>query len=100
MLHSQGERGLEDNLIAVEMKKVESPLAERRADRVRLKAMTMPLSSVFGWEGSNPANICGYGLGAFQLIDRFQRRCSIEYYRGGELVGRRRVKSGAIAVPV
>lgn len=89
ILHSRGERGLEDNLIAVEMKKDRRPNRERDSDRLRLHAMTMPPRNLVLHRGRHtPEHVSGYRLGVFVLLCGRRRSCSVEYFVGGRQVER------------
>jgi len=85
ILHSRGRFG-EDNLIAVELKKAERPKKEKQKDRNRLRALTKSSDDhIWSADGiTRPGHVCGYRLGTYVELDRHERRCLIEYYRGGE----------------
>jgi len=87
ILHSRGALLGQDNLIAIEMKKVDQPEDEKQKDRDRLCALTKSsFDDVWNADGvTPPEHVCGYLLGVFIELDRFTRRCSIEYYREGAL---------------
>lgn len=89
VLHSRGAVIANDNLIAVEMKKRARPPRELDSDRIRLRALTKPsyddIWSVDG--GTHPEHVCGYALGVLIIIDKQNRRCSLEYYEQGAQVG-------------
>ncbi|MGL5411259.1 hypothetical protein [Cetobacterium sp.] len=40
IVHSRGERIMQDNLIAIEMKKIEQPFLEKEEDRIKLSCLT------------------------------------------------------------
>jgi hypothetical protein len=62
ILHSRGEIAKKDNLIAIEMKRLEHPASEKRKDRIRLRTLTK--SSYDGvWSADSktlPEYVCGY----------------------------------------
>jgi len=88
ILHSRGKLVAEDNLIAIEMKKVGRRATERKKDQNRLRALTK--SSYDGvWsadEIAHPEHVCGYVLGVFVEFDRRKRTCLLEYYAKGEKI--------------
>ena len=88
ILHSRGESVLDDNLIAVEMKRLEHPDAEKRKDRIRLRAMTKSsYDDLWSADGiAHPEHVCGYVLGYFVELDTTNRNFVVEGYRGGELM--------------
>jgi len=86
ILHSRGNNTLEDNLIAIEVKKHDQPSVEKNSDRERLRALTK--SSFDGiWMNDGtapPTHVCGYRLGVFVELNRKRRICSVEYFKDGE----------------
>jgi hypothetical protein len=100
ILHGRGNRGCRENLIAVEMKKDGRPISHYEKDRRRLRALTKDPDSAKNqvWAiGKNvdylwPQHVCGYILGAFVLLDRPQRTCTIDYFAEGSLVSSRQRK--------
>lgn len=79
--------GKNDNLIALEMKKVDrssAGLERRENDRQRLMAMTTP-SDV----GGHPEHVSGYELGVFVELDPARRTYVLEEFRSGHSVGER-----------
>jgi hypothetical protein len=88
ILHSRGCNILEDNLIAVEMKKSERPAHEKESDRKRLRAMTKTsFDGVWSNDGTtHPEHVCGYRLGLYIELDATNRIALLERYVTGELV--------------
>ncbi len=86
ILHSRGKNIPQDNLIAIEVKKQDRRKKEKIKDRHRLRALTkVSYDDVWSNDGiTQPAYVCGYGLGVFMVIDRKKRTCNIEYYSNGE----------------
>jgi hypothetical protein len=87
ILHTRGANISEDNLIAIEMKKSDRPDEEKQSDRQRLRALTKA-SYDGAWmnDGTNPPeHVCGYRLGAFVELDRRQRSCTVEFFKGGNV---------------
>lgn len=89
LLHGRGECGIQENLIAVEMKKDGRPSSHYMKDRNRLIALTRdpsPSANIV-WNVSGPStwpeHVCGYILGVFVMLDRSSRTCLIEYYKKG-----------------
>ena len=87
ILHSRGLIVNEDNLIAVEVKKKDTPKGEKEKDRERLRALTKAsYDGVWSADGiAHPEHVCGYALGVFVELDRNQRVCRFEYYREGHI---------------
>lgn len=87
ILHSRGAMLKQDNLIAIEMKKVDRPEGEKQSDRERLQALTKTSFDNL-WNGDGltpPEHVCGYALGVFIELNRFTHKCKIEYYKEGAL---------------
>lgn len=89
ILHSRGENIRNDNLIAIEMKRIEHLDAEKRKDRIRLRALTKSsYNDIWSADGKVlPEHVCGYSLGYFVELDRRNRRFGIEEYQEGETSG-------------
>ena len=91
IIHSRGEDEKNDNLIALEMKKSYQSEEKKNADRERLIALTRSEKNndVWSFDGKTfPRYVCGYKLGIYYEIDLPNRIILIEYYRGGNLVGK------------
>jgi len=91
IIHSRGEDEKNDNLIALEMKKSYQSEENKNADRERLIALTRSenTNDVWSFDGKTfPRYVCGYKLGIYYEIDLPNRIILIEYYRGGNLVGK------------
>ena len=87
ILHSRGEYTEQDNLIAIEMKKATRPMAEKRADRERLVALTKEyFTDAAEWNHVLPEHVCRYVLGVYYEIDYRKKNILIEYYHSGVLV--------------
>lgn len=89
IVHSRGTIIEQDNLIAIEMKKLRRPEAEKINDRIRLKALTKDsFDDVWSYDGvAHPEHVCGYIMGLYMIIDNVERTCIVEYYRKGDKVG-------------
>lgn len=88
IVHSRGEKPAQDNLLAIEMKRIEHDEDEKTKDRNRLIALTKPTydENLYSYDGVTlPEHVCGYVLGVFYEIDKNNRRILLEYYVGGEL---------------
>lgn len=87
LLHSRGRIVVEDNLVAVEVKKRDELKGEKEKDRDRLRALTKAsYDDVWSNDGvALPEHVCGYLLGVFIELDRVKRVCRFEYYRQGAL---------------
>lgn len=87
ILHSRGQIIERDNLIALEMKRIEHPESEKAKDRDRLRALTkQSYDGVWSADGKTlPEHVCGYSLGYFAELDATGRSFRIEEYRQGNL---------------
>lgn len=85
IIHSRGKRVLQDNLVAIEMKKASRPDIEKEKDRVRLMALTRnSYDNVWSANGKVlPEHVCRYILGVYIEIDRSFKKLHFEYYRKG-----------------
>lgn len=85
ILHSRGKKVLQDNLIAIEMKKANRSDVEKDKDRVRLMALTRnSYDNVWSADGKVlPEHVCRYILGVYVEIDRSFNKLHFEYYRKG-----------------
>lgn len=88
LLHSRGLILAQDNLIAIEVKKRDTPASEKEKDRERLRALTRrSYDGIWSADGiANPEHVCGYLLGVFIELDRKKRVCRYEYYEDGEML--------------
>lgn len=87
ILHSRGAIIDQDNLLAIEMKKIDQPLRAKQSDRERLKALTKQnTEGMWPTEGKTmPEHVCGYVLGLFIELDRDGGTCNVECYEDGAL---------------
>lgn len=81
-----------DNLVAMEMKKIGQPEADKDANRTRLRILTLPRDrareAVFPVSGPGRLPyVSGYQVGLFLILDGDHRLFEIEEYRNGEKVG-------------
>lgn len=85
ILHSRGNIVKEDNLIAIEVKKTDARYKEKEKDKERLRALTKTsYDDIWSCDGvTSPEHVCGYALGIFVELDRYQRICKFEYYQRG-----------------
>jgi len=77
ILHSRGKNSAKDNLIAIEMKRLEHPQSEESYDDI--------------WSADGvalPEHVCGYELGYFAELDHGARIFRFEEYQRGNLVDR------------
>ncbi|MRS90492.1 hypothetical protein GJV04_10700 [Enterobacteriaceae bacterium RIT714] len=88
ILHSRGEIISRDNLIAIEMKKVERPEVEKFNDINRLRAMTKKsYDNVWSFDGqTHPEHVCGYELGYFIEIDNVNNFYKVVKISSGEII--------------
>lgn len=105
IVHSRGENELQDNLIALEMKKSYQDQISKNSDRDRLCALTKNRQSrdIYSYDGKTfPKQVCGYILGIYYEVDKDKKKVMIEYYKDGEMfekyekkienVGKKRIK--------
>lgn len=87
ILHSRGKIFGKDNLIALEMKRIEHPEAEKAKDRDRLRALTkQSYDGVWSADGKTlPEHVCGYSWGYFAELNAADRSFMIEEYLLGNL---------------
>lgn len=87
ILHSRGQIVERDNLIAIEMKRIEHPDSEKSKDRDRLRALTKKsYDGVWSADGKTlPEHVCGYSLGYFAELNATGRSFRIEEYLQGNL---------------
>jgi hypothetical protein len=84
ILHSRGHHKWQDNLIAIEMKKVNRPEIEKLNDRNRLMALTRLTDGVWSADGLTlPEHVCGYVLGIYYEVDTKNMTVHIEFYSEG-----------------
>lgn len=88
IVHSRGRNIIQDNLIAVEMKKSNRPEEEKESDRKRVRTLTKSsYDDVWSADGVTlPEHVCGYIWGVYMEINRDRRTCLYEYYMKGNLV--------------
>lgn len=87
IVHSRGSCIIQDNLIALEMKKAERLNAEKKKDKQRRIALTREGNQVWCYDGKTfPKHVCRYILGIYYEISRNYDRVYLEYYRQGALV--------------
>lgn len=93
ILHSRGEIAKRDNLIAIEMKKSNRKETCKNKDRMRLRALTMPISQmgmpcVWSADGTvKPEHVCDYELGVFLELNISERILKAEYFSHGNFSG-------------
>ncbi|HDR3492160.1 TPA: hypothetical protein QCN73_003641 [Bacillus wiedmannii] len=87
ILHSRGENLVQDNLIALEMKKSNGRKSEKEKDRERLKALTrQSFDNIWSYDGQSlPEHVCRYILGIYYEINISRMEAQVEYYRDGKL---------------
>ncbi|WP_214703225.1 MULTISPECIES: hypothetical protein [unclassified Exiguobacterium] len=92
IVHSRGKDLEQDNLIAIEMKKVEQRSLRKEEeivkDKERLMALTRPsYGEDWRYDGENlPDFVCRFILGVYYEINYINRKIYIQYYRSGEMV--------------
>lgn len=91
IVHSRGKNKIQDNLLALEMKKKNNS-KEREENKQRLKIMTK--NTYYGeviFE-ELPRHICRYALGIFYDIDKDKREIEMEFYKNGVIAWQEKVK--------
>jgi len=91
LVHSRGENELQDNLIAMEMKKTYQSEKSKNDDRDRLCALTKDKhdSETYSYGGKVfPKQVCGYILGIYYEVDKDNKKILIEYYQNGKEIER------------
>jgi hypothetical protein len=91
LIHSRGENELQDNLVAIEMKKSYQDEVSKDEDRDRLCSLTKDKhnSETYSYDGKTfPAQVCGYILGVYYEVDKDNEKILIEYYSEGKFVER------------
>lgn len=88
ILHSRGGNLVQDNLIALEMKKSNGRRSEKEKDRERLKALTrQSFDDIWSYDGKSlPEHVCRYILGVYYEINISRMKALVEYYHNGKLV--------------
>lgn len=93
IIHSRGKNILDDNLIAIEMKKSNRPDEEKQDDRIRLIALTKKsFDGVWSADGiAHPEHVCGYKIGVYMELNIRERSCLLEYYKLGKKINERKL---------
>ena len=88
IMHSRGENILQDNLLAIEMKKSTRPKKEKARDKERLEALTKETyDDIWSYDGKSfPEHVCRYALGVYYEINFGKNEISIEYYNSGSKI--------------
>ena len=88
ILHSRGHYPIQDNLIAIEMKKSYRSIEEKIKDRNRLRALTKDsFDDVGSFDGKTlPQHVCRYVLGVYYEINYAHKTILIEYYAKGNII--------------
>lgn len=86
ILHSRGSNIIQDNLIAIEMKKSRSPQIDKDRDRDRLRALTKDhYDDIWSFDGGTfPKHVCRYIVGYYIELDIRSKNFLIEEYIKGE----------------
>jgi hypothetical protein len=88
IVHSRGGNILQDNLIAIEMKKSNRREDEKISDKKRLRALTKEsYDDIWSADGVTlPEHVCGYVLGFYIELNIRTRECLIESYKKGNKI--------------
>jgi hypothetical protein len=94
IVHSRGEIAVQDNLIALEMKRSIHSRDEKAKDKIRLKCLTRDgFDDVWSFDGETlPEHVCRYVLGVYYELNTESRRIEIKYYVKGKLFKEYRVR--------
>lgn len=86
IVHSRGKNVIQDNLIAIEMKKSNRIYKEKENDKERLIALTKDtFDDVWSYDGKAlPEQVCRYKLGIYYEINFLKKEIYLEYYYKGE----------------
>lgn len=86
ILHSRGRNILNDNLIAIEMKKHRGK--DKQKDKERLKLLTKDsYDDIWSCNGTSlPEHVCHYQLGVYYEVNSSNKSILIEYYEKGEMI--------------
>lgn len=87
IIHSRGEIVAKDNLIAIEMAKVNKSSDDFNSDRNRLRALTKSsYDDIWSNDGeTHPEHVCGYLNGLYLIIDSKNRKALLEHYVQGAM---------------
>ena len=96
IVHSRGESVVQDNLIALEMKKSDQPRMDKESDRERIIALTKDaFDDVWSYDGKTfPEQVCRYALGIYYEINHSRRTILLEYYRKGKHFDSKSIRFG------
>ncbi len=88
IVHSRGQNFIQDNLIAIEMKKSSRSQSEKNSDRIRLVSLTRDsFNNMYCYDGQAlPEHVCRYKLGVYYEINFKKRTILLEYYYKGEKI--------------
>lgn len=89
IVHSRGRNILQDNLIAIEMKKSSRSQNDKDKDRERIIALTKDsYDDIWSFDGKTlPDHVCRYKLGVYYEINFREKAILLEYYTSGEHFG-------------
>ncbi|MEG1793099.1 MAG: hypothetical protein RR294_05815 [Bacilli bacterium] len=99
IVHSRGENTMQDNLIAIEMKKNEQPFFEKEDDRIRLSCLTKDSfdDNVWSYDGKTlPKHVCRYKIGIFYEVNLKRMSLKLEYYYQGNKIDEDRINFKSI----
>ena len=84
IVHSMGENKIQDNLIAIEMKKSNNP-QDRKENKKRLEIVTKDTYNGEVIYEEFPRHICRYALGIFYDIDKDNNKLNLDFYQHGKI---------------
>lgn len=89
IMHSRGTNVMQDNLIALEMKKSTARFSEKQSDKERLIALTKDsFDEIWSFDGTAlPEYVCRYLIGIYYEINFSRKEIFLEYYKQGECKG-------------
>ena len=93
IVHSRGKNSVQDNLIAIEMKKSATSKEAKDKDRDRLRALTKYRSEniELHTKGVVPEQVCGYVIGIYYEINYAKRKIFLEFYKHGSLFDKKAI---------
>lgn len=88
IIHSRGGFPGKDNLIALEMAKINKTDEDLNDDRIRLRALTKTsFDDIWSADDgvTHPEHVCGYVKGLYLIIDHRKRQAILEHYANGAI---------------
>ncbi len=88
IVHSRGRNLIQDNLIAIEMKRHNHPKEAKDSDKLRLKCLTRDsFDDIWSFDGKSlPEHVCRYILGVYYELNSEKRQVAVRYYVKGAML--------------